>query len=93
MLSEPWQALKVSLIIFQQPPNFARGLCLNGHNRCYIYQNVCLSRRRKADLENSRIGIHTLESLTILWPKNLTKHLQCNLSITCAELKQIFKAR
>jgi hypothetical protein len=31
-----------------------------------IIKNVCLSRRRKADLESSRIDIHTLASLTHL---------------------------
>jgi hypothetical protein len=40
---------------------------------------MCLSRRRKGDLEFSRIGIQTLVSLTVLWPKNLTKLMQSNL--------------
>jgi hypothetical protein len=29
-----------------------------------IIRNVCLSRRQKADLESSRIGVQTLASLT-----------------------------
>jgi hypothetical protein len=42
MLSVPWQAFKISLIRFQQPSNSARGLCLNGRNRCYGYQKPVL---------------------------------------------------
>jgi hypothetical protein len=41
-------------------------LCLNSHNCCYGYKNVCLSRRWKADLVCFRSCIQTLASLTLL---------------------------
>jgi hypothetical protein len=68
---ESWQAFKTSLIAFQQPLNSTHGLYLNGRNHCYVIRNVCLSRRRKADLESSQICLQTLVSLTHLRPLTL----------------------
>jgi hypothetical protein len=60
----PWQALKTSLSRISATGELCTWLHLNGRNRYYGYQNVCLSGHRKADLIYFRSCIRTLASLT-----------------------------